>query len=501
MRQLTALDAQFLAMENGRVHGHVSMLAICDPSTAPGGRLDAAALRELVGARIHLLPPFRWRLVRVPFDLDHPFWIEDPDFDLDYHIRDVALPPPGDDRALGDMAAYAASLELDRSRPLWEIQVVHGLPGGKVALIAKVHHAAVDGLSGAEVLTVLLDLGPEGRAVPPAPDRVGEPAPSELLLLGRSLARMPLHPLRGLRALPAVLPGLQSVPPLRTLPGVGAVARVSGRLATLAGRMTGNEDGGVLEIPSVRAPRTRFNGEVSRHRRFAFGSLPLKVVKQIKNDHGVTVNDVVMAVCAGALRRRLLATGELPDEPLVAMVPLSVRTPEQFGTFGNRISMMIVPIATDVADPAERLATLHRTMSSAKVHHQALPATLLQDVTQFVPPALFARTTRTLFRVAAQNPLAPSVNLVISNVPGPPFPLYCGGARVEADYPVSVLFEGVGLNITVLSYQDHLDFGLIGDREMVPDTWDLLADLRASLDELAELAPPAKLRAVRRRRS
>jgi len=236
-------------------------------------------------------------------------------------------------------------------------------------------------------------------------------------------------------------------------------------------------------MPSVRAPRTRLNGQVSPHRRFAFGSLSLDTVKKIKKRHGVTVNDVVMTLCAGALRRRLTATSDLPDEPLVAMVPLSVRTPEQFGTFGNKISMMIVPIPTDIADPAERLAAMHQTMSSAKEHHQALPATLLQDVTHFIPPALFARTTRTLFRVAAQN--TPPVNVVISNVPGAPFPLYCGGAKMENNYPVSVLFEGVGLNITVLSYQSHLDFGLIADRDMLPDAWELLADLRSSLKELA----------------
>lgn len=483
MRQLTALDVQFLAMENGRVHGHVSMLAICDPATAPGGRLDAAAIRELVAERIHLLPPFRWRLVRVPFDLDHPFWIEDPAFDLDYHIRDITIWPPGDAKALGEMAAYAASLELDRARPLWEMQIVHGLKGGRVALIAKVHHAAVDGLSGAEVLTVLLDMGPEGREIPPATPRVVEQVPNEMALLGRSLLRLPLHPLRGLRALPSVLPGLTQVPPLRGLPGVGQVSRLSGRVATLAGRVTGSEDGGVLEMPSVRAPRTRLNGQVSPHRRFAFGSLSLDTVKKIKKRHGVTVNDVVMTLCAGALRRRLTATSDLPDEPLVAMVPLSVRTPEQFGTFGNKISMMIVPIPTDIADPAERLAAMHQTMSSAKEHHQALPANLLQDVTHFIPPALFARTTRTLFRVAAQN--TPPVNVVISNVPGAPFPLYCGGAKMENNYPVSVLFEGVGLNITVLSYQSHLDFGLIADRDMLPDAWELLADLRSSLKELA----------------
>ncbi|HEY5335107.1 MAG TPA: wax ester/triacylglycerol synthase family O-acyltransferase [Mycobacteriales bacterium] len=497
MRQLTGLDTQFLAMENGRIHAHVGMVAILDPSTAPGGLIDAERIKEVLRERIHLLPPFRWRLVRVPFDLDHPYWIEDPDFDLDYHVRDAALPPPGDMKALGAMAAREASRPLDRTRPLWELQIVHGLPDGKVAMLSKVHHAAVDGMSGAEIMGVLLDLDPQGREIEPPDERRPEGMPNELGLVVRGIARLPLHPLRGLRSLPSVLPGLDAVPPARNLPLVGKASRFYTRAVKLPGQVLGNTDGGILEMPEVKAPRTPYNGEVHAARRFAFGSLSLETVKEIKRFHGVTVNDVVMSLCAGALRAQLIERGALPTDPLVVMVPLSVRQPEQVGTFGNKISMMVVPIPTDLADPVERLAMMNATMTIAKTRHQALPATLLSDATQFIPPALFARAVRSLFKVAASGALAPSLNLVISNVPGSPFPLYLGGARLETVYPVSVLFEGVGLNITVMSYLDHLDFGLIADRELEPEVWTLMDHLHRELDALAasvgkKAAKPAK---------
>ncbi|MGH3743933.1 MAG: wax ester/triacylglycerol synthase domain-containing protein, partial [Mycobacteriales bacterium] len=262
MRQLTGLDTQFLAMENGRIHAHVGMVAILDPSTAPGGVVDAERIKALLRERIHLLPPFRWRLVRVPFDLDHPYWIEDPDFDLDYHVRDAALPPPGDMEALGAMAAREASRPLDRTRPLWELQIVHGLPDGKVAMLSKVHHAAVDGMSGAEIMSVLLDLDPQGREIEPPEERRPEGMPNELGLVVRGLARLPLHPLRGLRSLPGVLPGLDAVPPARNLPLVGKASRLYTRAIKLPGQVLGNTDGSMLDMPEVKAPRTPYNGEI-----------------------------------------------------------------------------------------------------------------------------------------------------------------------------------------------------------------------------------------------
>ena len=480
MRQLTALDAQFLAMETPRTYGHVGGFAVHDPETAPGGRVTRADVCRLIGSRIHLLPPFRWKLATVPLGLDHPYWIEDADFDLDFHVRETAVPPPGGARQLGDQIARIFGRPLDRSRPLWELYLIHGLEGGKIGFLTKIHHAAVDGMSGAEILSILLDSDPAGREVPPPASECGEPVPSQLEMLGRGLLGVPRQPLRALRGLPGVLPGLDDVPTLRTVPGVGRIGRAAFRAQQRVGR--GSLDGGVLERTPVRAPRTRFNGRISPHRRFAFGSLSLDKVKAIKNELGITVNDVVMALCATALRDWLLERDELPREPLVAMVPVSVRSEEERGTYGNRVSTMIVPIPTDEADPRARLMRMHDLMRAAKDRHSALPANLMQDATQFIPPALLSRAARVIAELAEVGP--PPLNLVISNVPGPQYPLYMAGAELVANYPVSVIMDGVGLNITVLIYRGHLHFGIVADREQIDDAWPLMRKLAEGLDEI-----------------
>jgi WS/DGAT/MGAT family acyltransferase len=252
----------------------------------------------------------------------------------------------------------------------------------------------------------------------------------------------------------------------------------------------------VLERTAVSPPRTSFNGRVSAHRRFAFGHLPLAAVKTIKQSYGYTVNDVVMALCAGAVRRWLVEHGELPETPLVTQVPVSVRTDEQRGTYGNRIGMLSVPLFTNESDPIERLRLTHEAMRVAKDRHKALPAELLQDATQFIPPAVFARASRVTFSLAANR--KPFWNLVISNVPGPQFPLYCAGARVVANYPVSVITDGLGLNITVMSYCGSLDFGIVADREQMPDVWRLIGWLRESLEELLPAGASAEPAATAR---
>jgi WS/DGAT/MGAT family acyltransferase len=483
MRQLTSLDAQFLAVESARTYGHVSGLAIYDPSTAPGGRLTRDDLCRLVGERLPMLAPFRWKLAEVPLDLDHPYWVEDPDFDLDFHIRESAVPPPGDDAALAATVARIVARPLDRARPLWAMYLVHGLPGGRVAVLTKVHHAAVDGVSGAEILSVLLDLGPEGRPPEDLPrrpaDQAGERVPTQLEMLGRGLLGLPRQPLRALRSLPRV-PQLADVPGVQQVPLVGTIGRMTARAQRL---LASGDAAHVLEPPPVSVPVTRFNGPITPHRRFSFGSLPLDRVKAIKNELGISVNDVVVTICATAVRAWLAARDELPDEPLVAMVPVSVRTPEQMGTFGNRVSAMIVPIPTDEPDPRRRLLAAHETLRTAKTRHRAVPATLMQDVTRFIPPAVHARASRLTLQLAA-NVRRPPLNLVISNVPGPPMPLYLAGAELQAHFPVSVITDGVGLNITCMSYRDHIDFGVVVDREMVDDAWELMAALDAALDEL-----------------
>jgi diacylglycerol O-acyltransferase / wax synthase len=484
MRQLTSLDAQFLSMETSRTYGHVGGLAVYDPSTATGGRLEVEDICRLVGERLHLLPVFRWRLAQVPFNLDLPYWIEDPDFDLDFHIRESAVPPPGDDAKVAETVARIFARPLDRARPLWELYLIHGLAGGRVALLTKIHHAVVDGVSGSEILSILLDPTPEGREVPPPPPEApgAEGAPGDVEMLARGLAGLPRQPIRALRALPATLPNVTELPGANALPGMPTLTRAF----THARRLLGSdEDPGVLEVTTARPPRTCFNGPISAHRRFAFGSLSLDAVKAIKRQLGISVNDVVVALCASALRTWLLERDELPDDPLVAMVPVSVRTREERGTFGNRVSMMIVPIPTNEPDLGRCVARTHELLRHAKERHRALPADLLTDATRFIPPAVMALAARTTVEVLGRT--RPPLNLVISNVPGPREPLFCAGARLEAHYPVSAIVDGVGLNITVMSYRDHLDFGIVADRKQVDDVWSLLEGARRALDQLASL--------------
>jgi WS/DGAT/MGAT family acyltransferase len=285
-----------------------------------------------------------------------------------------------------------------------------------------------------------------------------------------------------LRSIPTVVPNLSDFPGVGTIPGAPTATRV---IAKAWGILPFTRDVGVLEATTARPPRTPFNGRISAHRSFAFGSLSLDAVKQLKKELGITVNDVVVALCATAVREWLLERDALPEDPLVAMVPMSVRTDEEKGTFGNRVSMMIVPIPTDVEDPRERLMKAHETLKSAKSRHRALPANLLTDATSFIPPAVHARASRLTMELGGR--LAPPLNLVISNVPGPREPLYLAGAQLQAHFPVSVVTDGVGLNMTVMSYRDHVDFGLVGDRELMGDAWPLMASLERSLDELCQV--------------
>jgi WS/DGAT/MGAT family acyltransferase len=480
MRQLTSLDAQFLALETPRQTGHVGGVAILDPSTTPSGSLTGADLQALIAERLPLLPPLRWRLEDVPLGLDYPYWVDDTDFDLDFHVRELALPAPGDDDQLSEQVARIVSRPLDRARPLWELYLISGLRSGHVAMLSKIHHALVDGLSGAEIMGLLLDLSPEGRDLP-APGAWGDDQgpPSRMGMLARGLLGLPRYPLRAARSLPSTLPNLQDTP-FAAIPGVGVV----GRLAGGAQRATRRELTPASGHERLVAPRTSFNGRVSAHRRFAFGRIPLEDVKAVKNAHGCTVNDVVVTMCAAAVRRWLVEHGELPADPLVAQIPVSVRTDEQIGTFGNRIMLMSAPLLTNVADPVERLHRTHDALSGMKERHRALPAGLLQDANHFIPPAVFSRAAKLTFRLATSVAGRPTWNLVISNVPGPQFPLYCAGARLVANHPVSVITDGMGLNITVMSYCGSLDFGIVADREQMPDVAKLIGWLGDALEEL-----------------
>ena len=480
MRQLSSLDAQFLAVESARIYGHVAFLGIYDPSTAPGGRLDMRSATKLLRERLHLLPPLRWRLVEVPLGLDLPYWVDDPDFDLDFHVRETAVPPPGDDRQLAETVSRLFGRPLDRRRPLWELYVIHGLTEGRVALLTKIHHSVVDGISGNEIMATLLDPEPTGRGIPPPESqRAVRPVPSDRAMLVRGLRGLPRQPVRALRSIPNAVAGFTDLPGANALPGVPTLSRVYSRARRLLGS---EEHAGILEVTTARPPKTPFNGPVSAHRRFAFGSLSLDAVRAIRREFGTTVNDVVVSICAGAVREWLLERDALPDEPLVAMIPMSVRRRDERGTWGNRISMMIVPIPTDEPDARRRLRRTHELLRSAKERHSALPASLLTDATAFIPPAVAALAARNTVDILSRT--RPPLNLVISNVPGPRSSLYCAGAELLANYPVSVIVDGVGVNITVVSYKNRVDFGIVGDREQIDDAWAFLDGAARALEAL-----------------
>ncbi len=467
MKQLSGLDNSFLAMETPTTYGHVSSLAIFEPGERT---LTFEEVRRLVSERLHLVPPFRRRLASIPLGLDHPYWIEDPDFDLDYHLRHIAVPAPGDERQLAELAAQLAAKHLDRRRPLWEMYVIEGLAGGAVAELTKIHHACIDGVSGAEILGVLLDIF-EDAPPTPAPERpwLPEHEPSQVSMLGRGVVGLLSRPRVGFRLA------------RRAVPRLGAIARNF----SLALPKRPRE---VLSSPGTKAPRTPFNGVITPHRRFAFGSLPLDDVKAVKQRLGGTVNDVVMAMCAGALRRWLIEHDALAAEPLLAMVPVSVRTDEQRGTHGNRVSAMIAELPTNVADPIERFNRTRTEMKIAKEQHQAIPAEMLQDITQFTPPSVLGMASRVVARTKIADRINPPFNVTISNVPGPQFPLYSAGAMLRGIYPLSAIADGAGLNMTLMSYNGHLDFGFLACREMIPDVWRLIDEIGEELATLLKAA-------------
>ncbi len=484
MQQLTGLDAAFLALEGSAMFGHVGSLCIIDPSTAQEP-LTLERLLRLVTSRLPLVPPFRRRLVPVPLGLDMPYWIDDPDFDIEFHVRELALPAPGNDQQLRDQAARLHARPLDRSRPLWELYLISGLSGGRLATYTKVHHAAIDGVSGNDILGALLDISPEGRELPFV-EWSHESEPGSLSLLARSVVTLARQPLRATRL---------SLELLRTTPNL---LRRSGRPRL---PLIDRDPGAMLSRPGLRAPKTPFNAPITAHRRFAFCDLPLSDIKQVKNAAGMTVNDVVMALSTGALRRWLEDHDALPPSPLVAAVPISIRTPEQAGTGGNRISGMMAALPTQLASPLDRLSAVHESMLEAKEQHGALPADLLSDVTQFAIPALAGQAARLNERLRLLERANP-FNLFVSNVPGPNVPLYFGGAELLAYYPLSAIADGQGLNITVISYRDSMFFGLIACRELVPDL-DVMADyLREELATLlvatASATPQKARRAVER---
>ena len=478
MQQLTGMDASFLALETANTSGHVGGLSVLDPSTA-SEPLTLARLTEVMAERLPLVPVLRRKLLTVPLGLDQPYWIDDADFDIEYHVREVALPRPGSDAQLDEQVSRLHARPLDRSRPLWELYLITGLAGDRAAVYSKIHHAAVDGVSGTELLTVLFDLTPAGRELPAAKPFQPERPPPLPVLAARTAMRLAWRPVQTVRItndLVRLLPTL--APPVNTL--------VGGMLGLNRG------DGSVIATRPGRAPATPFNRAITPHRRFAFRSVSLDTVKAVKNAFGVSVNDVVMAMCAGALRRWLTDHDALPDQPLVAMIPVSVRDPASQGALGNRVSAMLAPLPTNVTDPGQRLQIVHSATQAAKAQQAEIPQGLVDQISDFAVPALTARAARVVFATGLLHRLPP-FNLTISNVPGPNVPVYMCGAKLVAHYPVSVVTDGQGLNITLVGYLGQLHFGLVSSRELIPDIDKLAGYLP---DELALLAEAAEQRAA-----
>jgi diacylglycerol O-acyltransferase len=478
MQQLTGMDASFLALETANTTGHVGGLSVLDPSTA-SEPLTLARLTEVMAERLPLVPVLRRKLLNVPLGLDQPYWIDDGDFDIEYHVREIALPRPGSDAQLTEQVSRLHARPLDRSRPLWEIYLITGLARDRAAVYSKIHHAAVDGVSGTELLTVLFDLTPAGREPPAAEPFHPEGPPSLPVLAARAAMRLAWRPVQTVRItneLVRLLPTL--APPVGTL--VGEILGLN------------RGDGAVIATRPGRAPATPFNRAITPHRRFAFRSVDLDTVKAVKKTFGVSVNDVVMAICAGALRRWLIDHDALPGQPLVAMIPVSVRDPASQGALGNRVSAMLAPLPTNVTDPGLRLQIVHSATQAAKAQQAEIPQGLVDQISDFAVPALTARAARVVFATGLLHRLPP-FNVTISNVPGPNVPVYMCGARLVAHYPVSVVTDGQGLNITLVGYLGQLHFGLVACRELVPDI-DALAGYL--VDELALLAEAAEKRAT-----
>ena len=491
MRQLSGVDNGFLVMESATNFGHVASMTVYDPSDAPGGA-GYEATYQLLLERIDEVPLFRRRLVEVPLGLDLPYWVEDPHFDLDFHLRHHAVPPPGTDEQLAEVISRIVARPLDRSRPLWEMYVIEGLAGGRIAQLTKIHHAAIDGGAGAQLLAILLDTDPTRRPRPkPLADWQPERIPNDLELLQRTAIEYLRRPekmirlgVRTLRDLAATTQngGLRAIADIAAQPMPGPVGQL------VRNRLRGNhhEVDTPPALPVTPAPRTPFNRTIGAHRRFAFVSVPLADTKKIKSAYGVTLNDVVMALCSATLRRYLDERAALPDEPLIAMVPVSVRTGSESDAYQNRVSAVFANLHTHEKDPVDRLIAISGSMRAAKEMHAAIPAERLTDFAQFAPPAVAARAMRLYSRTRVADRMNPPFNLVISNVPGPNEPLFSAGARLEHFYPVSTIVDGQGLNMTVQSYNGSMDFGFLADRDLVPDVWDLKGYLLDAVQELLD---------------
>jgi diacylglycerol O-acyltransferase len=455
--RLTGLDSSFLHLERDGTHMHVASTTLFEGPAPP-----YLEFRDHIESRLDLVPRFRQKLRFVPFGMGRPVWVDDPHLNLAYHVRHTALPEPGSEEQLRNLAARIFSQQLDRSKPLWEIWLVEGLKGDRFAIVGKTHHAMVDGIAGVDITTVLFDTDREPSETSKPLERwIPEPEPSDAQLLAEALIQRAVDPREIVRGVRRVMRG-----PRRALRRVTEAAMAAGTFA-----WTG-----------IAAPSSPFNFDVGPHRRFAWVRASLADMKLVKNGLGGTVNDVILASVAGALGRYMRARGHpTVGVELRAMVPVSVRTSEERGSPGNRVSSMMAPLPVWCEDPARRVQLVRERMGDLKNSKQAMGATLLTQLADFAPPTIVGQAARLQSRQRF-------FNLVVTNVPGPQFPLYLMGRRMERVFPMVPLAKNQGLCVGVMSYDGQVNFGLIGDFDGMPDLSELARDLEASIEELVEAA-------------
>jgi len=455
--RLTGLDSSFLHLERDAAHMHVAGCMVFEG--------HAPAYEDLVAeivTRLYLVPRYRQRLAFVPLNQGRPVWVDDPHFNVTYHVRHTALPRPGGDQELKRLCGRVFSQALDRARPLWELWMVEGLSDDRFAILSKTHHALVDGVSGVDIATVLFDTSPDPMPVArPDQEWVPKPLPSSAQLLADALlerATVPGEIVRGVRA---------------TVRGPRQVARKAGEALVGVGAMawTGLN----------AAPPSPFNVRIGPHRRFTWVRGDLSEFKAIKNTLGGTVNDAVLAVVSGALGRYMRIHGDSTDVALKAMIPVSVRADVERGALGNRVAAMWASLPVGITDPVKRMRRISSAMKDLKESGQAVGAQVLTELSGFAPPTIMAQAAR----LQARQRL---FNLVVTNIPGPQVPLYMLGRELDALYPMVPLAENTALGIAIMSYNGQLNFGLVSDFDALPDVEVLADELRSSIDELATAA-------------
>jgi WS/DGAT/MGAT family acyltransferase len=458
--RLTAIDASFLHQEGHNSHMHVGAVTIFE-----GPPPEFEDFLDSLRMRLHLVPRYRQKLAEAPLQTGRPVWVDDPSFNLEYHVRQTALPEPGSEEQLMRLTSRVFSQQLDRSKPLWETWLVEGLEGNRFALISKTHHALIDGIAGVDLAQVLFDLTPVPQEVP-HPDEAWEPAPEpnpiELLTDG--------------------VAGLAKASLGVAVRAIGAATRPSDSIHEL--REAAEGLGEIVWAGMNPAPDTPLNVEIGPHRRFVGVRNELADFKTIKNGLGGTVNDVVLAVVSGALREWLHSRGVRTEGlELRALVPVSIRGSHERGELGNRIAVMRAPLPVYIEDPAARLQAVRQAMDGLKESKQAVGAEVLTGVQNFAPPTILAQASRLNFSTRF-------FNLIVTNVPGPQFPLYVRGRELEDVFPVAFLPENHALAVAIMSYNGKINFGLLGDYDALPDIGRIAEGIEASLAELVSLARP-----------